>query len=534
METKEIVLEIKKPEIIVLLIILTIILALNLQVTFSTPIVFGDEGFHTRMSQEIARDVEYPKWAPFMGIEQKFGYSRPPLWNILEASFFFVLGFSEIIVKFLTPFIACILIGIITFIVGKMFYNEKIGVIAAIIAVTIPSFVTYSVLFYTDILVTFYFILSIFTIFLAEKTNSKKYWILAGVFCAFTVLSKTTGAFIILIFGTYLFYQFVTKRNIKILKRYLVFISIFALIVGSYFLRNYSLFNTLSCDLPFFDKEKCSVMFDYTPTYEFTARTEQVGTETSVFRMGFTNYLDFSYGNIWFVAFTFLCGLILVLYRRKKSDMLILLTLPWLLFVLVYFVHRAEDTARYALSWVPVVALISGIYLGEIYSFIKKYQKYLALIVFVFVLYFSFLNLKGKLDVMASVKQFSPAFFEACDWIKENTAEDSVMMTIWGWRAVYNCQRNIAGIMPDMADIEMSDDLNFILSRLNAHRITHIFIQKFSLSNELLGEKYLISWVQFLENNPENFVKIYENGPSLEQCIQAGGCDGNIVYEVRG
>ncbi len=36
-----------------------------------------------------------------------------------------------------------------------------------------------------------------------------------------------------------------------------------------------------------------------------------------------------------------------------------------------------------------------------------------------------------------------------------------------------------------------------------------------------------------LEDNPKNFEKIYENGPSLEQCRQAGGCDGTILYKIK-
>ncbi len=133
---------------------------------------------------------------------------------------------------------------------------------------------------------------------------------------------------------------------------------------------------------------------------------------------------------------------------------------------------------------------------------------------------------------MVQVKQFSPLFFEACNWIKENTPKDSSLFTIWSHRAVYSCQRDSSG---NLADISLSRDLNYTLSVAKELGVTHIFIQKFSIDsqNQHLQENYDLDFVQFLENNTEHFKNIYENGPSLQQCLQQGGCDGNIVYEIQ-
>ncbi|MHC4752944.1 MAG: hypothetical protein ACYTFW_24145, partial [Planctomycetota bacterium] len=65
MAEKEITFELKNPELIVLMVFLAFVFYLELQVTFNTPISFGDEGFHTRISQWIAENVEYPVWVPF-------------------------------------------------------------------------------------------------------------------------------------------------------------------------------------------------------------------------------------------------------------------------------------------------------------------------------------------------------------------------------------------------------------------------------------------------------------------------------------
>jgi len=104
MEEKEITIELKHPEIIVLLAFLCIALFLELQVTLNSHITFGDEGFHAKISQVIAERVEYSKWTPVGETEiDKAGFSRPPLWNFLGASLFYIFGLHEWLLKALIP-----------------------------------------------------------------------------------------------------------------------------------------------------------------------------------------------------------------------------------------------------------------------------------------------------------------------------------------------------------------------------------------------------------------------------------------------
>lgn len=414
MEDKKITFEIKRPEIIVLLLFLSLVLFLELKVTLNTQIVFGDEGFHTRMAQWIAGEKEYPVWVPFEGNNlQRAGFDRPPLWNLLEASFLFVFGFHEFIIKFLTPFIA-VLSGIALFILIKKLYNEKVALIASIIFVAIPSFVTYSVLFYTDVLYTFYFLLFVLTFILALKTGEKKYWIVSSIFGALSFLSKTTGyavyAFVVFAF----IYQLIKeKKLVTLLKKYSIWIIISIIILSTFFIRSYFYYKTPACNLPLqlFKANECAIN-NVQSKYKFSGITEQIGTEVSPTQMGIINYLNFAYGNIWFVVFGFICGLLLLFIRRNDVDILIILSLATIIFILAQFIQRAEDSARYMLGWAPIIALIAGSFFDGIYDFIKKYQKYMALIVFIIVIIFAYLNLRDKLDTMFQVKQFSPLFLK--------------------------------------------------------------------------------------------------------------------------
>lgn len=537
MEEKEITLEIRRPEVFVLLTILIVVFVLEFRVSSSSPIVFGDEGLHTRLAQWIAQEKEYPVWYPFLGTNvDRGGFTRPPLWNTLEASFLYVFGFREGIIKFLTPFIASILMGLAVYLLTKRVLNKGAAFAAAIIAVTIPSIATYSVLFYTDVLFTFYFFMFALMLVLAIQTDSKKYWVISGVFGAFAFLSKTVGYSALILVGIYFLHSIYKQRklDIKILKNYAILVLVFVLISSTYFIRSYAYYGTPSCDvsLPFFTHDECALKdleYKESGKYSYAGRTEMVGTETSVWKLGITNYIQFAYGNLWFVFLSFLGGLIILSYRREMVDELMLLIMA--LFLLLFYIStpRAEDTARYTLGWVPIIALISGVYFGEVYNFLKKYNKYLALVVFIIVIYYGFQNLQDKLSVMSQVKQFSPSFFDACNWVKQNLPKDALITTAWPFHTLYNCQRNVGGGGPD---IVLSGDLDLALSTLKKQGVTHIFIQKWAISTQDLTERYPLKFVQFLENNPDHFKKVYENGePNIEICAYRG-CDGAIIYEV--
>ncbi|MEM5879099.1 MAG: glycosyltransferase family 39 protein [Candidatus Aenigmatarchaeota archaeon] len=539
---KEITIEIKHLELFVLLGFSLLIFALNLQVSLNSPIVFGDEGFHTYFAQKIWGEKEYFTWMPFEGTNLiKTSNTRPPYWNLLEAGFFLVFGFNEFLVKFLTPFIAMVT-GIAIYLLVKRLFDEKVGLISAIIAITIPSFVTYSVLFYTDVLFTFFTALALLLFLTAEKENNKKYFWLSAVFAALAFLTKIPGVAFYVFYGIVALYELIKfKKPLETIKKYLPIVAILLLVPLGFFIRNYYYFHTPVCNrIPYigmFDISGCAIN-EFKNQYEFAGRVEQTGAEASVYQIGIISYLDFAYGSLWLVVLGIIGGFLILLGEKDNFSiqMFLFLFLFFLLFPVV--VGRAEDTARYTLGWVPLFSLLAGVWYSKAYELLEKNQKYLGLIVFLFVFLLSYMNASGKLATMARVKQFSPTFFEACDWVKTNLPENVSLYTVWAHRAIYNCQRNAVGT-GTIPDIALSKELNKTLQVAKVNGITHLFIQKFSIdpANKHYGENYDLEFVEFLEAHPEHFVKVYENGVSLEQCKQywqAGyQCDGNIIYEIK-
>lgn len=515
-------------------------------VSVNSPISFGDEGIHTSSAKWMGENVEYPQWDPILDTKiDKMGYTRPPMWNLLEASFVYIFGYSEFIIKILTPLIAA-MAGFALYYTAKHTYNERVGLVSAIILITIPSFVTYSVLFYVDIYLTFLMVMFFFMFTVAHKTKSRLYMLAAGTFAGFIFMTKLTGYSVYMLFGILLAYWSVKdKAPMRLLKQYSPMILMMGIIAGSFLIRNTLLYHTPFCtQFPLvssftdrlFDRSGC-VISNYIPEYEYEGRTDQVGTEVDVFTMGFTNYLQFAYGPIWFVVLAFLSGLIMALESPYKSETVTIMNTiiftMLLLFAILFMsvTNRAEDTSRYSLAWTPVISILAAYYFDGIYLFVKKYLKSVSVIIIIVVILLGiYLNAIPKVVGMYQVKMFSPSFFEACDWARENLPEDALITTVWVYRAAYNCDRRVVGSTADMA---ISNNLTHVLKSAEDLGITHIFIQKFSLSNDNLSEKYPVPYVQLLESNPEYFEKIYENGLPFDQCLAAGGCDGNIIYEIH-
>lgn len=593
MAEKEFTIDIRKPETLVFLAFLGIVLFLELQVSLYTPISFGDEGFHTRMAQWIGQNVEYPVWIPFtQNLAWKSGFDRPPFWNILEAGMFWLFGFSEAIPRLLTPFVS-VLGGLALYLGAKRLYNERIGFVAAVMMVTFSSVVTYALVFYTDALVTFFMLMFMIMTALAHASGRKLHMLAAGTFGALAIMTKVVGYAAYALVAMMLLYELLRNRKpLELLGKYWPMMLVMVLLPAGHMLRNYVSYGTPICyELPLlsrtiFDTSGCNVD-TYTSTNKYSGRTDQVGTETSVFGMGLTNYLEFAYGNLWFVFVTFLAGLAMMADPIRKAwsrgellpevgvidfMMLAMLAIYAGLFLSGTITPRAEDTARFSLIWAPVVALVAAKYLDAAYEFVKKLgvdlpsvaiaatlvffssyityaqfgviwmvvlvtctvavialTKNMALSIIILVLVVGFAGCVVKAATMYQVKEFSPLFFEACDWIEANTPQDSLLSTVWTYRAAYSCQRNVVESMADMA---LSSDVDSILATTKKVGITHIFVQKFSLSDQSLSEKYPVSYVRLLEANADHFKKVFENGPSLDECLQQGGCDGNIVYQI--
>lgn len=554
------------PYLISFIIISVAILTLELNVTLNKPIAFGDEAFHAYIAKYIGTVHTFPEDLPgFGGL-----YTYPPLLHIILSAIYSLPSVMWILAKMFVPIIA-FLIGLSMFIFLSKIYNERLALMAAIITITLPIFITYSVLIYTDILMVLFFILSIMFTLIADKSSGKelsskeirtvgsyKYWILAVICASLSYLSKTTGAIVFLFIGGLLIYKFIRKElNLKqFFSISLISVIIILALCGWWWVRNYIDFKTIDCNypLPFF-KSECINISDQTTkenSDRFAGYISTAGSGAGVLNFGLTNFIQFMYGNSYNFGYMFLgivhpsllivpllasCGIVLILTRRNRNDIYLLILLflsilPTLVITIQSATIRAEDIGRYLILTTVIISLIAATWLEIVFKVVEKRWKYFPLIIMFMLLIFCWFNFKPKLDVMYQIKAFSPMFFDACDWIKSNSEKDSSFMSLWAAPTVYNCERKAEWTSNDQADIVLSNNVTTALKALDNRKIDYIFIQKFSLSQTPYVASIPVSFAQFLENNPNTFKKVFENGMSFQDCMNQGGCDGNTIYKV--
>lgn len=536
---KSISFELKNPLLLVFLSFAVTILVLELTVIQNSPIAFGDGAYHAYIAKYIGTTSAFPKVLP--ALDSFYTYS--PLLHLL-LGVFYTSPSGEMLAKAFIPILVFIT-GLAVFVTVSRLFSKRAAFIAAVLIITIPIVVTYSVVIYTDILMILFFALSSMFTLIAEKYSIKKYWILAVVFGGLSFLSKGIGVISFGFIGFVLLYKLIKKEFgfKEFLKLGIIVSCVAALVVGGWLIRNIIFFQTLDCNLPLPTAGNCVKETISPEVYEnFEGYVTPSGSNVGVLNFGLKNFIVFMYGNLWLVPLCVIIGIILLLARREKVGyfklvLLFLAVLPALVISYMGFKadvdQRTEDIARYLILSAFVVPLIAAVFIDDFSEAIKKYWKYLPIVVVVIIIIISWINFKDKLDVMASVTQFSPAFFEACDYIKSNTETDAKFLTLWAAPTIYNCERTARWESDQLPDIVLSQNLTTVLNGLKAQNTSYIFIQKFGLSQVPYQASIPVSFVQFLENNPDRFENIFENGPGLQDCIAQGGCDGTMVYRVN-
>lgn len=538
-------------------------------VVLNFPIVFGDEGFHSMLAKKIAESLEYFKYYDFIGDNLKqVGYYRPPLWNFFGASFF--LFFGEFGYRVLLPLLAFIY-GIGIYSLLTKIFDESSALFSTILAITIPSFVTYSLLFYVDCLFTLAMTFSFLFYVYFEKTKRVKYLIVSSIFGSLAVLTKVIGLSIFVFYGL-IFLKKIFDERFR-LTRFLknnshLIIAIFLLFLFGFsiWIRNYFVYGDFCYfKIPLLSKsENVCVISKHQNKFEFKGRTEEVGSEVDVLKFGLTNYLNFAYGNWYFFMLFVFSGIVLSIFEKRFSFLFFLLSFLIFLIIKPGVIYRTEDTARYTLGWSGFLCILAGYSFWSIVKDFKNVVKrgyetlriILIMLLFVLTISTQFLGIFlpndyafGKRIVMiASVKTFSNEFFKACGWVKNNLPKNVTLMSLWTYRVTYNCERKATSGNPD---IRLSKDLNLTLNLLKNAKITHIFLEKFSIDpkNRQLSEKYDLEWVEFLVKNDKHFKVIYDSGmcynTATKEMINANisqtikllkegyFCDGVTIFEVK-
>jgi len=479
--------KIDKPVLMVAIILL--ITLSYLSVTFGSNIVFGDEGYHSTIARWTAQNLEMPTYE-IMRETDIFHppYTKPPLF-VTTASFWFLFG--EAGVKFMIPIFAAIT-ALLLYLFMKEIGHENAGIIGATLYMLTPSLITYAVMTYVDSLLIMLIAATMYFGHKAINDDKKIYLYLTGIFGGLACLTKITAPIIFIILFLYMI--FTKKINFK---KILIVLLIAILIVSPWMVRNLMLFGDF-CYGPAgcegIQDQEIEIIEGLRDNY--AGRTSGGGTEASLAAIGGMAYSSFAYG--WVILLLFVIGLAFI--GKKDYSILLLLFILCMIPVFMFYSHRTEDLARYSLPVIIPMCLIGGLFLEKTYNWIKEKNKTFALIVIILIVASAIPAANEKLQTMKQVKTFSEGFYKACDWVKLNTPEDSLLLSIYSQQTAYACERDVSTAVPDVAEMTITYDER-AYKHMKDHGYDYIFVMANLISNVPYSETLTIEFIQYMEGS---------------------------------
>ena len=374
-------------------------------------------------------------WA--FGIPVEFNPQRPPLFPLIEA-LFLKLGFGDNLLKFILEVIPSTLLILVSYLIVKEMYNKKLALLTAFLISVFWLILFNTVRLHADIPLLFFSYLSVYYFWKGYVKKQKNYYLyLAFIFIALAFLIKLTAGLFGLIFLVFL----LTIDKLKFLKNkhlWLAFI-LFILILLPYFIWQNNVFG-----------KPTAFLFASHVTYNPAGITSYKPIGWHIL-----NFIPWMLNTPYFVLF--LIGLITLYTLFLSLDLIIktknnekyndLFIFIWILIPLLYFVFLERDAED---RWLLPIALPLLILVGKglffVYDLIKKYEKNIAITVFIaLILLGGYFQLARADEIINAKKDSYMQVKEASLWIKENSNKDDIIFSKSVTQTTYYAQRRVLG-----------------------------------------------------------------------------------------
>ena len=383
--------------------------------------VWWDEGDYLAISKVWALGQSTPEWwSHFTGM-------RPLLIPIIWAAMF-KIGFSEILVRFFTLLLPSLAIVLLTYLVASGMYNKKIGFIAGSMMATYWVFLFYSFRLLTDIPSVFFGMLTLYCFINIYLNKGKAYGLYLAVL--FGVLAFSTRFPLSLVLISIILYLFFIKklsmfRDKTIWKAAGVGVLCFMPYLIYFISTKFYLFNFYFGAGAISVKQ--AIQWNIIPMiFSFIDPTTQTpGMPIYYHIFGFAVILGL------ISLFTLIIGLDIVWKQEDKrfnyDFFLVLFLIIHLIFYIIIF-RAAND--RWLLMLMPMIFILCAKGLMFAYNLIKKYNVYLGVIIVTVILCAGvYQNITWGNNLIDSKKTSYGEIKLAGEWLKENTPQDSKIMT---------------------------------------------------------------------------------------------------------
>lgn len=217
---------IENKEILMLLLFYMLLYSFNLD---KFPVVTGDENWFINPAYDL---VVFGKMGTTMiyGFYNiaNFTYWQPPMYILLLATSFKLLGFGIVQARLVSVFLGFLTV-IFTYQFGFKLYNKKIGLLSSLLLISNPVFFLISRTARMEIAVACFMVIALYCAVIALKNSKKNYYFASAFFATLALLSHPNG--IIAIFAVSIIIL-VEKTDFSMLKFNLNFNEIFVFILG--------------------------------------------------------------------------------------------------------------------------------------------------------------------------------------------------------------------------------------------------------------------------------------------------------------
>ena len=451
----------------ILVIILFVALVIRLAFVYVMPVPLWDETIYSNLGYDLSINPGHysfdGKWSDFVpdGQWPKAGFRAPLLPYFLSLFYLLRLDF---LIAFIMPLIGMLSVLLIYYL-GRMMFNEKVGIYSASFLTLIPLHVFYSGRVLTDVFSLFFVLLTIFAFWKGYEEGDRKYKILFGLFFALSVLARYTSLWLGLVFLIYFVWRDKGFRFIR--DKYLWYaVALFLLVMLPWFIYGVMVYGS-----------------PFGPIiHGMIAGSSYWG--------GIQGWFWFFVPNRFWEMFSILGAISLLSlgylgYRKELFDrthFLLLICLVLFLLLAIVMPHK-ED--RYVLPIVPALCLFAAVLLSKI-----RFDKKWMMIFFSLIMLFSCWNLfNSTYNIYHNTNTL--CFLETADYLNGINASSVIFSENPPIFRYFVKQEN--GYYPDTLSVEIlrgaereNQKVYFVFTRFDSS----FEQEKFLLLKKLLNENY--------------------------------------------
>lgn len=411
---------------IILILLFGLIIRIYYFILTKNQAEWWDSGEYLSMASHWAFNLPY-----------EFNSQRPILFPLIEA-LFLKLGFTDNLLKFFIELIPSTLLILISYLIVKEMYNKKLALLTSFFMSVFWLILFNTSRLHADIPLLFFSYLGTYYFWKGYIKKEKNYYLyLAFLFIALAFLTKLIAALFLIIFLVFLIFT----DKLKFLKNKHLWISflIFIIVLIPYFIWQNNVFGKPTAFL-------------------FASHvTNDPGGITSYKPIGWhvLNHIPWMLNAplliLFFIGiltlYTLFLSFDLILKNKSNNNHNDLFIFLWILITLSYFIFLERDAEdRWLLPITLPLLVLSGKGLYFIYDLIKKYQKHIALTVFlILILISSYFQLSRASEIINAKKDSYREVKDAALWVKENSNENDVIFSKSVTQMTYYARRRVLG-----------------------------------------------------------------------------------------